>query len=441
MTLRTVTCVIVNDAAANIIATLADGKELNYKVEKGTSPALPFPIASKGRVTFTLTQAAGSASGPSGWACYELENGELVYRLRFGDPALGAGEFSITPNYLDRLGDAVTSVSFFGSSGPIDAANVASEVALTVEFHLGFTPKATVAGGTNAGVPASQGASGPPGGSANLTVQPHIARWDDPRMAGKRARVLAVIGRLFPMIWKETGEAHKSESFACVPANGGGTYNKQGLWGGPGTTCTTVNPAMAAFLSATTKSKWGFNAAKLDSWVAWGQHPTKHWPSVGDIYLLYRDEYKANPAPGDLLAGPHLRHVGIILQVPTAPGESWITADGGQTAQGVQAAHLNARPWQLRDAGPTDASKKEAWKQILTAPDHVFATPKEGIQHPYLGGGAESSSNLDGNRLVGWADVFELQFEKEIFDNYFKEEHYKALGTKIDSMVALGGKK
>jgi len=54
-------------------------------------------------------------------------------------------------------------------------------------------------------------------------------------------------------------------------------------------------------------------------WVPWGAHPTKKMPSVGDVFLLYSD----NPEQ-------RMAHVGIIVEVPSKPGEPWVMADGGR---------------------------------------------------------------------------------------------------------------
>lgn len=443
---RRVTCVLINHTTSNVVAT---GDTLNYKITQGTLlGAMPCPIGGKGQVSFTLVQADGAAVGPSGWACYELEFHALVYQIGFGDPAQGAQVFTIGANYLDKQGDAITSVSFRGPSGPIEPAQVAGELDLTVEYHLDFKPILQVAADPTVPAQASQSVAATPGGSANVVIPPFIARWDDPRMTQKRKKLLASVFKLYPMLWQDL----KADPKAVAPENGGGTYINQGTWTDanpadvkgkppgprvprPGTSCTSSIAAIAGAVATKSKYTWNFAAYQAKSgWTPWGSDPTKRMPSVGDIYLLYRDEI-TTPPPGASVnqkaqCDPHLRHVGIVMQVPTSASEIFITADGGQRAHTLQAAHLAKRGWKVRKPGPSDASREKDWNKKV----HPFAKPIPELDYAYFVGGAESKDPMDGNRLLGWIDVDLCEFDNEAFDKTYTQADYEAMGARIDSM-------
>ena len=445
---RRVTCVLINETTSNIVAT---GATLNYKIVQGSlAGAMPCPIPPTSNGSFTLIQSSDATVGPSGWAVYELEWKGLVLQIGFGDPAQGASSFTVTPVYLHKSGDAITSVSFRGPSGPIEPAQVAAERDLTVEYHLDFKPILQVAGPPPASVEASQPVAAPPGGSATVVIPSFIARWDDPRITQKRKKVLAALFKLYPMLWQDEKAAKKP----AAVENGGGTYANMGTWEDPnpknvegqpplpkvkrpGTSCTSSIGYISAAVASKSKYTWNFQAyAAKSGWTPWGKDPTKRMPSVGDVYLLYRDEITTPPpnatANQKALAEPHMRHVGIVVQVPTSPSEIFITADGGQRAYEVQAAHLAKRAWNVRKPGPSDSSREARWKECIAA--HSFATPIPDLDYAYFVGGAESKDPMDGNRLLGWIDVDLCEFDNEAFDKRYTQADYEAMGARIDSM-------
>jgi hypothetical protein len=261
--------------------------------------------------------------------------------------------------------------------------------------------------------------------TASAPLIPTTRRWNDANLSQKRKKVLAIIGNLFPMLW----QAVDAPRAGVAPQNGGGQYNSMGPWGGPGTSCTSANTMVGGYASPSTKFKWAFKAYEHPAWVPWG-HPTKKLPNVGDVYLLYRD----NPEQG-------MRHCGIVLQVPTRPGELWVMGDGGQKAHGKEAAHVLVRSWELRRAGPSDPQRQSEWQKLVDA--HSFAKPTEGLDYPYLAGGVESRNPADANRLIGWLDIDELPFPNPEFDPpqpskrrgvKFTQADYESLGAIIDSV-------
>jgi hypothetical protein len=270
-----------------------------------------------------------------------------------------------------------------------------------------------------------------------------IRRWNDPRMSQKRKKLLAVLGNWLPQAyWPEPEKA----SGSAPDFRGGGLWRKMYYWKpGKGTSCTSLNTSIGQTMTGKAAYKWAFDAHLLPGYVAWDSNPDKPMPSVGDIYLLYRDHCK--PGATDALQKPHLRHCGFILNVPTKPGEFWVTADAGQNNGEREAAFLNRRPWELRVAGE-GVEDLVTWRQMVEV--YPFTTPKPEVKYPYLGGGAESSGSglADANRLLGWVDIDspDLVWEKEAFDAEqtelrklyrYTEADYLDLGRRIDMMLGL----
>jgi hypothetical protein len=281
-------------------------------------------------------------------------------------------------------------------------------------------------------VPAAPVATGP------------IRTWDDERMTQRRKKLLAVIGNLFPMAYWPVETPFNGDAPAI---HGGGHYNRMTCWqpSDGGTSCTSTNTFVGGILTDNA-TKWAFAAYLFQqAWVPWGSDPKRPMPSVGDIYLLYRD--KITSPIQKATDKPHLRHCGFVVHVPTQPGEPWVTADGGQTEQSGmrQAAFLNRRPWELRKAGE-GVEPHDLWEQTVTA--HGFPVPLADVEYPYLGGGAEATGDLaDANRMLGWIDMdaAAIVFKKEAFDppqaklrTLFKytEADYRELGRKIDALLA-----
>ena len=191
-------------------------------------------------------------------------------------------------------------------------------------------------------------------------------------------------------------------------------------------------PWVGGKVAPATANNWNYAATSVgrSAWVKWGSGPKM--PSVGDVYLLYCDEYKrplppkpaqprvkqpsAEPGkpkpkrvpdplwdPWDAKTtkmGPHMRHVGIIVEVPANDSEAFITADGGQSVAGMQAAHLVKRKFSRRKPGPSDAKYQADWDKQATAKNPY--APTQGIDCLYLSGEAEEGG---GNRLLGWIDI------------------------------------
>ena len=455
--LRRVTCTLVNQSDASLIAT---GSTLNFKVATGDLVgSMPVPVEAGAAGMFTLAQASGATVGPAGWACYERAN-EVVFQIGFGEPSRGAEAFTIGFNYLSKAGQASGVVKFANAAGPIDPAKVAEELDLRVEYHLGWTAAA------NPGVPpepkgqATQSVGGQPGGTSSATITPYIARWNQNNISPARKKVLAAIEDTYPMLWLPVG----GDPVAVAAKNGGGTYKKQGAWNPKnGTTCTSSCPNVGGKVSPKTSNSWTFaaNAVGRNAWIKWGSGPMM--PSVGDVYLLYCDEYvrplppkpkdppitqpkaeKDKPAPKRIpdplwdawyadstKKSPHLRHVGIIVEVPTNDSEAFITADGGQSFGGTQAAHLVKRKFLRRKPGPSNATYQADWDKQATAKNPYAPLPD--IDCLYLSGEAETEQ---GNRLLGWIDIDVLAQQKLVnpFVEAVDEALYQALGVRIDSM-------
>lgn len=465
---RSVTCVIVNETKGNLVATLAGG-ELNTKMEQGVlDGAMPCPIGADMSERFTCRRSEGSSVGPEGWACYDLENKGVVFRILWGDPTQGAGAFKVFHNHYEKHGDSWDEITFKDGDTPVDAAKIGEVADLTVEFKLSYKDSVPVPVGDFAYMIVKKDVAVSPDGAAKVDIPAYIPRWDDKRMTTKRKMVLAAMQKNLPLLWLSV-----DDNAPEAPAElGGGKFMLQGKWPGPGTSCTAFNPRIGGLVSPLTKTKWAFDAHKFPPagddgpWIRWGQHPTIKMPSVGDIYLLYRDEIKI-PQPVDpklseaaaatedgkkkmkayynekALANPHQRHCGIILQVPSKPGEPWVCGDGGQQYKTIQAAFLVARPWELKKPGPRQTSETENWKRVVQSKEHGFAQPVDfEMDCPYLGGGAESSGNMDGNRLIGWLNLDMIEFDKKLMekDEPFNQADLEALGARINQVASLAKK-
>lgn len=443
------TCVIVNETDSKLVAT---GAELEHQVSHGqVVGALPHPIDPDQQGRFTLTQAPGAEIGPSAWFCYALEGQSIEYLVGAGDPAHGADSFSVAVNYYARLGEASWEIERSGPNGPLKREDVAAERDLTITYRLRFNPKTQVSKDPSQSPGVAKAVAVAPNAPAALVVPPFIHRWDHPKITQKRKKVLAAIHKLYPMIW----EAKGSPARQAPKENGGGTFRIMDVWTDKlSTSCTSSCPMVGEAVSPKTSKLWTFNAHKSPAWVVWGKG-TQKMPSVGDVYILYRDEvvrpYPPEPkkpttkfdakdrawreyASMEGKHNPHQRHVGIVVQVPTSASEVFYTADGGQTVAGVQAAQLVKRAWSQRKPGPTDASRMKTWESYMKAKDHAFANPVREIDCAYLAGGAESKSPSDGNRLVGWIDIDQLEFTDERFDTTYTEQDYLDFGARLKAM-------
>lgn len=121
----------------------------------------------------------------------------------------------------------------------------------------------------------------------------------------------------------------------------------------------------------------------------------------------------------------------IIVEVPTNDSEAFITADGGQSFGGTQAAHLVKRKFLRRKPGPSNATYQADWDKQATAKNPYAPLPD--IDCLYLSGEAETEP---GNRLLGWIDIDVLAQQKLVnpFVEAVDEALYQALGVRIDSM-------
>ncbi len=445
---RSVTCTLVNESEADIIAT---GASVNHKIEQGELlGAMPAPVASAASGSWTLVQSAAATTGPAGWACYERA-GEVVYQLRFGNPALGREAFSVVFNYLERTGTAAYEIKFANAAGPIPDDKIATELDLRVEYRLRWQPAACpgVAPGLSGASAQSVGAQ--PNGVSCITTPPFIARWNQPNITEARKKVLAAVASVYPILWSEDPKANKE----AAAKNGGGTFKRKPTWTKPGTTCTSSCPWVGNKVSPATSNKWNYNAPIVGrgAWVRWGTGT--QMPSVGDVYVLWCDEYErplpprpkqariVQPAPPaarikdplwdswDQTVGqmdPHMRQVGVIVQVPTTDSECFITADGGQSVNGIQAAHLVKRSFTRRMPGPTQATFQEKWNTSL-AGKAPYGPPAD-VECLYLSGEAETGP---GNRLLGWIDVDVLAQQKLVlpYDPLTDDPLYAELGARI----------
>jgi hypothetical protein len=289
-------------------------------------------------------------------------------------------------------------------------------------------------------------------------VEKVIRKWNDPAMTQRRKKLLAVIGNLFPLLYWSGNKADKEYAPAI---HGGGEYQQMTCWqpSDGGTSCTGVNAMIGTQAGANRIGKWAFAAHEFTgAWVPYGSDPARPMPSVGDIYLLFRDKITNPKGVGTDLS--HTRHCGIIVHVPTAPGEPWITADGGQRggAANTQAAYLNKRDWELRRAGAGVVPYKQ-WEGYMKYKGFAFAKPNPDIDYPHLAGGAEAATMADANRLIGWVDIdsVAVTFQDEAFHpppalpdpppdplpppvlripGKYTEADYIALGDRIEKLLA-----
>ena len=199
-------------------------------------------------------------------------------------------------------------------------------------------------------------------------------------------------------------------------------------------------------------SRWAFDAPKFEeAWVPWGSNPAKPMPNVGDVYILFSDEARE---PGEKREDtPHERHCGFILYVPESPDEPWYTADGGQREKppgdGTQAAYINTRPWSKHVPPYPDPQSRKIWVEKTNA--IRFPIPIEGIEYPYLRGGAETRKEETkkkdatkktegsgaqtkkeevGNRLLGWLDIDSPAIRFDLLD-YAKADWPKRIPPTI----------
>lgn len=446
---RSVTCTLVNESEADIIAT---GASVNHKIEQGELlGSMPAPVAPAASGSWKLVQSVASTTGPAGWACYERA-GEVVYQLRFGNPALGRDAFSVVFNYLERTGTAAYEIKFANAAGPIPDDKIASELDLRVEYRLRWQPAASPGVPPGLSGPSAQSVGAQPNGVSSITTPPFIARWNQPNITEARKKVLAAVASVYPILWaKDAGAAQ-----IAAAKNGGGTYTRKGEWTDKGSTsCTSSCPWIGENVSPATSNKWSFNAPNVGrgAWVRWGTGA--QMPSVGDVYVLWCDEYErpypprpkqariVQPAPPaarikDSLwdawdqtvakMNPHMRHVGVIVQVPTTDSECFITADGGQSFDGKQAAHLVKRSFSRRTPGPTSASFQEQWDKSFVG--KAPYGPPANVECLYFSGEAEKGP---GNRLLGWIDVDVLAQQKLVlpYDPVTDDPLYAELGARI----------
>ena len=117
-----------------------------------------------------------------------------------------------------------------------------------------------------------------------------------------------------------------------------------------------------------------------------------------------------------------------VVQVPTTDSECFITADGGQSFDGKQAAHLVKRSFTRRTPGPTSASFQEQWDKSFVG--KAPYGPPANVECLYLSGEAEKGP---GNRLLGWIDVDVLAQQKLVlpYDPLTDDPLYAELGARI----------
>lgn len=338
----------------------------------------------------------------------------------------------------------------------VELAKVSEVSSVTVTYTLRVKNAQSSAPAPSAGTAVQpKGAVRPTGGS-RVVVKSSFRTWDAPGITQKRKMLLAAIGNLFPQLWAPG----TTEPEGADP-NAGVRYKKMLCWNpGKGTSCTGINGMLETVLTTNKNkkildqisSKWAFDQPLLqEAWVPWGANPAKPMPSVGDLYLIFRDVVEDVPAgqPRTTLKDPHIQHCGVILYVPESPEdtkENWVTADGGQRVnQPGDAAFLGTKIWETRVPGQMDPAKKTIWDKAMSS--FAFAAPIQSVAYPHMAGGAESQRNLtDANRLLGWLDLDSpaIRFWKEAFDeplpgdkrfrqfNRYTEYDYQFLGAWID---------
>jgi hypothetical protein len=457
------TIIIENDTDHHLSLT-DDPLDFNLvagNLESG-SKAPPYPFLAKQTCQFTVSTPAGSP-GPDGWARYEFVALKIIVwviwtdavppppedKAQMQEGAEATGVSQMQPFYLqwNRLDGAIgdldpVHVKVTNDNGQeLSWDKVPWASSVTVKYTLRVKNTVAPVDPPQAITAVAAPLAGTPGGAGKTVLKSGFRTWDAPGISQKRKKLLACIGNQFPMVYVGNGEKlGGSDPFAKVP------FLQMLCWSpGKGTSCTSVNTSIEKLLTDS-GGKWAFAAyAFQEAWVPWGANPAKPMPSVGDIYILYRDVVADQQ--NTVYDVPHERHCGFFLQVPESPNEPWLTADGGQTVKrSGDGAFVNRRPWELRVPSQPSDAKKTIWEKSIAA--HTFAKPIEGIEYPYLGGGAESKGSLaDANRLIGWLDldspaiVFSV---KEGFDtpmdkpkkiqqfNRYSEYDYQFLGAWID---------
>jgi hypothetical protein len=232
---------------------------------------------------------------------------------------------------------------------------------------------------------------------------PRLDDMEDPVMQ-KRRKVLAVLGRNFPMAWK------RRQGFDNPCELEQGEYKKMNCWTQDfqdrgKDSCSSVNHGMMGADGAGMEGDTSFDVTKrIDSgWVPY-RPGSGLLPSVGDTYLLKKTK-----------EDPMIYHCGIICQVSVEKRQFWICADGGQKYLGNEAAELVPRILDCKNAGTDD---------------------EQAIVHRY---DVEDGEHM--RYMYGWLD---LGHPKVIlkgggaYDRIYTEKHYKdfkALILRVDGKV------
>lgn len=248
--------------------------------------------------------------------------------------------------------------------------------------------------------------AGKPGGKVTLKPNGSILRVDDTRLDDdpddeimqRRRRVMAVLGRLFPMAVHRMPPPDSNHPCELEQGNYGPMYCfKPGM--GLVDSCTSVNAAIMQ--AAAGPGPWAYDVVKSPAYVP---YTGGNLPNVGDTYILWDDS--KNEA----------HHCGIVMQATFEPGEFWLGADGGQTYQNP---HLPPEPpWE----GGHPLQKGQA-ARITPRP---WACETEG--------GKPDKPRLSGWLLHGWLDLghSSISFQnKGKFDTMYTKAHYELFRSKV----------
>ncbi|MFO0547668.1 MAG: hypothetical protein U0271_04720 [Polyangiaceae bacterium] len=432
------------------------GESCSFTVESPIHGASP-----SGNITYLIDAARLRLT--ISWSDFTKSNDATATPCRCEWAALDGGYGSLAPataSYLDEKGapvDVATLSKWHEADANAQAAGLAAAAkdpkkappipmrTLTAKFTLKVEPPPTGKAPSDH-TPKAPATAVRPSGSSKTVLGSRCWVWDDPDISQRRKKLLAAIGNLFPMTYCPwTFDDFEPEQYA-EPKSNVPFHNMNPLWTpGNGTSCTSISTNIEKLLTGSS-GKWGFlaYAALEEAWVPWGADPLRPFPNVGDVYLVFSDS--AEP--------PGLRHVGFIAHVSDDPTDKWVTADGGQL--GLQMSPVpqekvnQAKEKKLPPPKPFSGAGGGAFltvkeRQMKKPKEHapsvdwskvpLFARPIEGIEYPYLKGGAEEPS-----RMIGWLDLDSpaLSFLDEQFAEPIGDKDLKRKGLELQQRRQWG---
>lgn len=290
--------------------------------------------------------------------------------------------------------------------------------------------------------------------SATLDADRPILRVDDPRldrddpMMQRRRKVLAVLGKNFPMALK----------YAEVTARGlvapymQGDYKDAMGWAKAvppkrqQNTCAPVNGRMMTLVGAS--GIWGFGVEGVaDASTNWKvQRPQDGWvpyapgrlPSVGDVFILYEEIAKGVVGAG---------HCGVVCQASLVPDEFWITGDGGQPDRTGELHQRKSDGRWVRSYSTPDPDYPPDLSSDLNAGEAAYLVPRKldctdpknpRVANFFVGGGGET--------LHGWRSVThpKIRFKNDgAYDETGSQQDYesfKAMILEVDAAAKAEAK-